>query len=191
MHTLVITMHGPGETIMTDNLFYHELFPQANKDQIIKKLLEAYADEWVAGYYYQLTAHTIQGPYSEEIAEHFFKEAEEEINKHARIIAERLQQLGVDLPRDFSKIMEISGCKYPPLPQDPHDVDGWLIAAIKAEICAINAYKQLFELTHGVDPVTEELAEDLLADETRHRTELTALLTREGLERLKKELGSK
>lgn len=174
---------------MSEKLFYHELFPNAPRDKIVKKLLEAYADEWIAGYYYQLTAITIQGPNSETIAKHFLEEAEEEINKHSRLIAERLNQLNVDLPRDFSKLMEISGCKYPPIPNDPHDLDGWIIAAIKAEMCAINAYKELYELTHGVDPVTEELAEELLADETKHRTDLTDLLTKEGLKRLEEELG--
>lgn len=167
----------------------HELFPQTKKEEIIQKLLEAYADEWVAGYYYQLTAITLQGPLSEILSKHFLEEAEEEINKHARMIAERLDQLDVELPRDFSQLMQISGCKYPPIPNDPYDTDGWLIAAIKAEICAINAYKKLYELTHSVDPVTEELVEELLADETKHRTDLISLLTKEGLERLKRELG--
>jgi len=165
-----------------------ELFPKADVKKIVEKLLSAYADEWIAGYYYMLTAELVQGPNSKVIEEEFRKEAEEEITKHARMIAERLQELGVEPPRDFTKLWEISGCKYPPLPSDPFDVDGFLIAAVKAEICAIKAYKELYELTHGVDPATEELAEDLLRDEVRHRTEMVNLLSKEGLERLKKEL---
>lgn len=169
-------------------VFGHELYPNVDKEEIIRKLISAFADEWVAGYYYMLTAYSIQGPNSEVIAKHFMEEAMEEIGKHAKMIADRLEELGVEPPRDFQELYKLSGCKYPPIPEDPFDLDGWLIAAIKAEICAINAYKELYHLTHGKDPVTEELAEDLLMDEVRHRTEMTNLLTKEGLERLKKEL---
>ena len=166
----------------------HELSPDTPIKEIIEALLAAYADEWLAGYYYSLTAALVQGPGSTIIAEEFQREAEEEITKHAKMIAERLQQLGTEPPRDFRSLYELSGCKYPPLPSDPYDIDGFLIAAVKAEICAINAYKRLYHLAHGRDPVTEELAEELLADEVEHRTRLTGLLSKEGLERLKKEL---
>ncbi|MCE4603886.1 MAG: ferritin [Aeropyrum sp.] len=169
-------------------LFGHELSPKADIEAIKEKLLSAYADEWIAGYYYMLTAEIIQGPNSGVIAEEFRKEAVEEITKHASEIAKRLNELGVDPPRDFTKLWSISSCKYPPIPDDPFDIDGFIIAAVKAEICAINAYKELFDLTHGVDPATEELAEDLLRDEVRHRTEMTNLLSKEGLARLVKEL---
>lgn len=168
-------------------LYGHELEKDI-RAQVVEKLKAAYADEWIAGYYYMLTAYSIQGPNSETIAKHFMEEAMEEIGKHAKMIADRLEELGEEPPRDFTRLYELSGCKYPEIPSDPFDLDGWIIAAVKAEICAINAYKQLYHLTHGVDPVTEELAEDLLRDEVRHRTELVNLLTREGLERLKKEL---
>jgi len=166
-----------------------ELVKTENIEKIKEKLLQAYADEWVAGYYYMLTAELVQGPLSGVVAEEFRKEAIEEISKHATAIAGRLAELGVEPPRDFSKLWELSGCKYPPLPEDPYDVDGFIIASVKAEICAIEAYRELYELAHGTDPVTEELAEDLLRDEVRHRTEMVNLLSREGLERLKKELG--
>ncbi len=165
-----------------------ELVETMDVEKIKEKLLQAYADEWIAGYYYMLTAELVQGPLSGVVAEEFRKEAMEEISKHATAIAERLAELGAEPPRDFSKLWELSGCRYPPLPEDPYDIDGFIIAAVKAEICAIKAYRELYELTHGKDPVTEELAEELLRDEVRHRTEMVNLLSREGLERLKKEL---
>ncbi len=165
-----------------------EISPKADVGAIVEKLLGAYADEWVAGYYYMLTAELVQGPLSGVVAEQFRREAEEEITKHAAAIASRLAELGVEPPREFSRLWEISPCKYPPLPEDPYDVDGFIIAAVKAEACAVKAYRELYDLTHGVDPVTEELAEELLADEVRHRTELMSLLTRDGMERLRREL---
>ena len=167
----------------------HEIIDPGIRDETVKALLEAYADEWIAGYYYMLTSTLIQGPQSEAIAKHFQEEAHEEITKHATAIADRLQQLGAEPPKSFQELWALSPCKYPELPDDPFDIEGFIIAAIKAEICAINQYKRLYQLTHGKDPVTEELAEELLVDETRHRTELVGLLSREGLERLKRELG--
>jgi Protein distantly related to bacterial ferritins len=95
------------------------------------------------------------------------------------MIADRLQDFDVDPPKDITKLWDISGCKYPSIPSDPYDIDAWIEAAIKAEECAIGGYKKLYEYTHGKDPVTEELAEEILRDEVRHRTELRNLLTRE------------
>lgn len=162
-----------------------EFIGSIDKDKIIKMLLSAYADEWIAAYYYVLTAYSLRGHLSEELAEHFLKEAEEEIGKHSRMIADRLQDFDVDPPREFTKLWELSECKYPEIPQDPYDVDGWIIAAVKAEECAIKSYRDIFEYTHGRDPVTEELAEDILRDEVRHRTALINLLSPHGVKRLK------
>lgn len=162
-----------------------EFIEPVDKDKIVKMLLSAYADEWIAAYYYTLTAYSLRGHLSEELAEHFFKEAEEEIGKHSRMIADRLQDFDVDPPREFTKLWELSKCKYPEIPQDPYDVDGWIIAAVKAEECAIQSYRELYAYTHGKDPVTEELAEDILRDEVRHRTGLVNLLSPDGVKRLK------
>ncbi len=161
-----------------------EFIEPVDKQKSINMLLSAYADEWIAAYYYTLTAYAIKGPLSEEVAEHFLEEAKEELEKHARLIADRLQDFDIDPPRDFTKLWEISGCKYPPIPNDPYDIDGWIAAAVKAEECAIRAYKELYQYTHGRDPVTEELAEEILRDEVKHRTDLINLLTKEGAKRL-------
>ncbi len=166
----------------------HEFSGNLDRDKLVKKLLSLFADEWVAAYYYMYTAMAVKGPNSEEIAELFMREAKEEINKHANMIAQRLQELDVEPPKNFKELYDISGCKYPELPEDPYDIDGFIIAAIKAEICAIKGYKDLYDFVHGPDPVTEELAEELIKDETRHRTELYNLLSRDGVKRLEKEL---
>ena len=165
-----------------------ELSRELDLEKLIEKLLSLYADEWIAAYYYTLTAYTVKGINSKEISEFFLKEAEEELNKHARMLADRLQDFDVDPPRSFQDLYRISGCKYPQLPEDPYDVDGFLIAAVKAELCAIRGYKELYEMVKDRDIVTEELAEEIHSDETKHRTELVNLLSREGLDRLREEL---
>ncbi len=166
------------------SLVGRELLDPSIREEVAKRLPSAFADEWLAAYYYTLTAETIQGPGSDAVAERFREEAMEEIGKHAKMIAERLSQLGYELPRDFAELAKLSGCGYPSLPSDPFDHDAWLLAAIRAEQCAIDAYKELYELVHGRDPVTEELVEDLLADEVRHMHELAQLLSREAFEGL-------
>jgi len=165
-------------------LFGHEFVGSIDRDKLVEMLLEAFANEWVAGYYYMVTAYSIQGPGSDVVSKHFIEEAKEELGVHARLIADRLEELGVELPRDFSKLYELSSCKYPKLPSNPFNVGEWIKAAIDAEVCAIESYRRLYEFTHGRDPVSEELARKLLADEVRHRTLLANLLERGVFERL-------
>ncbi|MCE4625756.1 MAG: ferritin [Desulfurococcales archaeon] len=171
-----------------EDLLGQELTNKEAKNRIVELLLQAYADEWIAGYYYMLTAELLQGPLSEVLGEEFRREASEEITVHARRIAERLQELGAEPPRDFREIWNLSGCKYPQLPTDPYDVDGFIIAAVRAEMCAIEAYKKLYMVSRDADPVTEELVEDLLRDEVAHKTKMLNLLSAEGVQRLKKSL---
>ena len=52
-------------------------------EEVVRRLLSAYADEWVAAYYYTLTAYAVKGPLSEVVAEHFLEEAREELERHA------------------------------------------------------------------------------------------------------------
>ena len=157
-----------------------EFLDKVSVEEVVRRLLSAYADEWVAAYYYTLTAYAVKGPLSEVVAEHFLEEAREELERHAKAIADRLQDFDVDPPREFARLWEVSGCKYPELPNDPYDVDAWIAAAIRAEECAIGVYRELYRLTHGADPVTAKLAEEILADEVRHRTALKNLLSRQG-----------
>ena len=169
---------------MAGRLFGGELLDEKARDEIVRLLLGAFADEWIAGYYYMLTAQLVQGPGSQVVAEMFMEEAREELTKHAPMIGERLSQLGVEPPREFARLWELSPCKYPELPSDPFDVEGFIIAAVKAELCAIEGYKRLYEAAHGRDPVTEKLAKELLEDEVSHRNMLVGMLSKEGLRRL-------
>jgi len=49
----------------------YEFVEKIDVKKLIDMLLSAWADEWVAAYYYTLTAYTVQGPHAEEIAEPF------------------------------------------------------------------------------------------------------------------------
>lgn len=96
-----------------------EFLGPVDREEIIKRLLAAYADEWVAGYYYTVTAYSIKGPLSEEIAEHFLEEAKEEILKHAKAIADRLQDFDVDPPESFQNCGSCQSVNTPLCPTTP------------------------------------------------------------------------
>lgn len=155
-----------------------------SKDEAIKRLLAALSNELITSYYYFVTAYSLRGPLSEELREMFLEEAKEELEVHAKKIADRLWTLGAVPPSDFKSLWELSTCKYPELPGDPYDLDGWLIAAIRAEECAIKQYEELIQLTMHEDPVTENLATELLHDEMEHLAMLKSMLSKEGLKRL-------
>jgi len=153
---------------------------EIDKGKLVEMLKKAYADEWIAGYYYKFIGYYVKGPFSEDIEELFTETAEEELREHTKMLADRLQQLGEDPPSDFKSLWELSPCKFPEIPQDPYNVQALLKAGVVAEECAIRAYRELYDYVHGVDPVTEEIARHLLSDETEHRTKFENMMAKQG-----------
>lgn len=60
--------------------------------------------------------------------------------------------------------------------KDWADAEGMIEDQLKAESGAIKAYSRLTKMTFGKDPVTYQLATELLADEVRHEEFLENLL---------------
>jgi len=154
-----------------------------DSDTLVKYLLSAFADEILAWYQYYISAYAVKGNISTEMEEIFRKIAEDELNDHAKKLADRLQDFDVD-PPDFKDIWQLSRCKQTQLPENPHDIDGFLIAAILAERCAIDHYKEIYKYVFGKDLVTEEIIEDIIRDEVEHEATFRNLLSKEGLKRL-------
>lgn len=150
---------------------------------LIKMLLSAFADEVLAWYQYYVSAYAIKGYISKELENVFKKIAEDELNDHAKMLADRLQDFDVD-PPDFRDLWQLSRCKQTELPEDPYDVDGFLVASIIAERCALSHYREIFSYVFGKDPATEEIIEDIIKDEAEHETIFRSLLSKEGLKRL-------
>lgn len=148
---------------------------EIDKQKLIEMLKRAYADEWIAGYYYLLISYFVKGPFSEDIEELFSEIGKEELEEHTKMIADRLQQLGEDPPSDFKSLWELSPCKFPELTSDPYNIQLLLKIGVEAEECAIKTYEELYRYTHGVDPITEEIVRHLLYDETEHRTKFDNL----------------
>ncbi len=142
-------------------------------DELIGLLNRAYADEWLAHYQYWLGAKLVKGPMKDNAITELMEHAADEL-RHADMVAERIIQLGGDpvlTPKDW---YEHTNCGYDS-PEDPY-IRVLLEQNIKGEQCAIEVYQALMQTTRDADPVTYELALQILNDEVEHEEDLQSLL---------------
>ena len=142
----------------------------------VKKLLnllnKAFADEWLAYYQYWLGAKVAKGPMKEAVMAELVEHANDEL-RHADMVSNRILQLGgvpVMTPQDWYKM---TNCGYD-APEDP-EVGTLVKQNIKGEQCAIGVYKSMMEVTKDADPVTYNMALQILQDEVEHEEDLEAL----------------
>ncbi len=142
----------------------------------VKKLLnllnKAFADEWLAYYQYWLGAKVAKGPMKEAVIAELVQHATDEL-RHADMVSNRIIQLGgmpVMTPQDWYKM---TNCGYD-APEDP-EVGTLVKQNIKGEQCAIGVYKSMMEVTKDADPVTYNMALQILQDEVEHEEDLEAL----------------
>ncbi|MEM0453091.1 MAG: ferritin-like domain-containing protein [Sulfolobales archaeon] len=156
---------------------------ELDSDKLVKMLLSAFADEILAYYMYLIAGYALRGHVSKDLEGVFNEIGKDELEDHAKKLADRLQDFDVD-PPDFREIWELSKCKYPQLPDDAFDIDSWLLASVKAEKCALSHYREIYDYVAGKDPVTEEIIEDIMEDEAEHETTFRMLLSKEGIKKL-------
>ena len=142
----------------------------------VKKLLnllnKAFADEWLAYYQYWLGAKVAKGPMKEAVIAELVQHATDEL-RHADMVSNRIVQLGgmpVMTPEEWYRM---TNCGYD-APENP-DVVALLKQSIKGEQCAIGVYKSMMEATKDADPVTYNMALQILQDEVEHEEDLEAL----------------
>lgn len=141
-------------------------------EQLIMRLNQAYASEWLAYYQYWLGAKLIKGPMKDAVAAELNLHATEELS-HALLLSGRIIQLGgvpVLTPQEWNAM---SPCKYDP-PADPY-VAVLLDQNIEGEQCAITTYKALMDATKDKDMVTYNLALTILEQEVEHEEDLQSL----------------
>ncbi|MBI2185392.1 MAG: ferritin [Thaumarchaeota archaeon] len=144
-------------------------------NELLTDLNKAYADEWCALYQYWYDALITEGINAPIVAEHLKKQALDEM-KHAEKIGNRILELGGTPVSRPDKLVHASGCGYIDPPKDKTDLKQIIQDTLKAERCAIEAYNRLAKMTLGKDPVTYELASDLLTDEVSDEEEFENLL---------------
>jgi len=141
-------------------------------EKLLSLLNKAFADEWLAYYQYWLGAKVAKGPMKEAVTAELIEHANDEL-RHADMLSNRILQLGgmpVSKPENWYKL---TNCGYD-APEDP-GVMALLKQNIKGEQCAISVYKSMMEVTKEADPVTYNMALQILQDEVEHEEDLEAL----------------
>lgn len=133
---------------------------------VTELLKQAYAAELETVANYLANSVWLDGVHAREVAESLAEDVTEELG-HATKLAHRLKQLGVcppgslELPRTQKSLQP---------PEDSTDVRRVVEGVLAAENEAIATYRRLITACEGKDPVTQDLAVELLADEEEHRT---------------------
>lgn len=137
-------------------------------DQVIDLLREAYMDELETVMNYLANSIVLDGVHAEGIKGSLDGDVDEELN-HARMLGQRLKQLDARPPA--SGEFEAAQMGLQP-PEDSTDILSVIDGVIEAEEDAIETYRALINAAEEADdPVTEDLAVELLSDEEAHRAE--------------------
>ncbi|HNS80289.1 MAG TPA: ferritin-like domain-containing protein [Kiritimatiellia bacterium] len=156
----------------------------------VKELLlilnKALSDEWLAHYQYWVGSKVVAGPMKDAVIAELVQHATEEM-AHAELLVTRIIQLGGTPVLTPAKWFELTNCAYEP-PEDPF-VQVVLEQNIRGEQCAISVYDKLMKLTKDADPVTYNIALQIIQQEVEHEEDLQALL--EDLSLMLKHYGGK
>ena len=137
-------------------------------EEVTRLLRKAYGDEIETVMNYLTNSIVLDGVRAEEIKESLNADIQEELD-HARMLGERLKQLDERPPA--SAEFEARQHSLQP-PERSTDVLAVIEGVLEAEEDAIQTYRSLIDAAEAAnDPVTEDLAVTILADEEAHRTE--------------------
>ncbi len=132
---------------------------------VIPLLQKAYAAELETVQNYLANSVWLDGLRAHEVAEALSADVTEELG-HAQKLARRLKQLGA-CPAGSFDLKPTQKSLQPSA--DPTDLRHVIEGSIDAERAAIALYQKIFKACDGVDPVTQDLAVQILADEEEHR----------------------
>jgi bacterioferritin len=139
-----------------------------NTDQVVEVLQDAYMEEMETVMNYRTNSIVLDGVRAEEIKESLEDDIQEELG-HAGMLGRRLKQLDARPPGSAAFTAEQESLQPP---EDSTDVLAVIRGVLDAEDDAIATYRRLVDLAREADdPVTEDLAVEILADEEAHRTE--------------------
>jgi bacterioferritin len=135
------------------------------RENVVELLRKAYWMEMETVMSYLAASVNLDGVRAMEIKESLAEDIEEELG-HARRFAERIKELYGVVPG--SEDFEAEQSFLQP-PEHQTDIVHVIRGVIKAETGAIEHYTRMIEETDGVDPVTQDMATEILADEQKHR----------------------
>jgi bacterioferritin len=144
------------------------IFDSANleaREHVVELLRKAYWMEIETVMSYLAASVNLDGVRAQEIKESLAKDIEEELG-HARRFAERIKELYGIVPGSEDFVAKQSFLQPP---EEQTDIVHVIRGVIKAETGAIEHYTLMIEETEGVDPVTQDMAIEILHDEQSHR----------------------
>lgn len=141
--------------------------------KLITTLNKAFADEWLAYYQYWLGAKIAKGPMKQSVIAELTEHATDEL-RHAQMLSDRIIQLGGTPILEPKEWYNQTNCGYA-TPKDPF-VKKLLEQNIEGERCAIDVYNKIMSETKDNDPVTYNIALEILEDEIEHEEDLEDLL---------------
>ncbi|GAA0462755.1 rubrerythrin [Halococcus dombrowskii] len=138
-------------------------------DRVIELLRSAYNDEMETVMNYLTNASVLDGVSAAEVKDSLRTDAKQEELLHAERLGKRLKELDAQPPASFEFEPEQEALQPP---DDTADVLSVIDGVIEYEEAAIDTYRSLLEAAREADdPVTEDLAIDILSDEESHRSE--------------------
>jgi len=152
------TARPVGEGILADE-------QTAKREEIIAMLEKAYWMEIETVMSYLANSVNPDGVRAQEIKESLEEDITEELG-HAKQFAERIKELYGVVPGSEDFAAEQS---YLQPPEQQTDVVHVVRGVIEAETGAIEHYTKIVEATDQIDPVTNDMAIDILRDEQGHR----------------------
>jgi len=136
--------------------------------ELVDLLQSAYMEELETVMNYRTNSIVLDGVRAEEIKESLEEDIDEEL-EHARLLGQRLKQLDARPPGSAAFTAKQDSLQPP---EDSTDVLAVIRGVLDAEEDAIATYRRLVDLAREADdPVTEDLAVEILGDEEAHRTE--------------------
>lgn len=141
-------------------------------EKLIGMLNKVFADEWLAYYQYWIGAKVAVGMPREAVVAELLQHATDEL-RHAGMVADRIIQLGGIPLLDPEGWIKETNCGYDK-PENP-DVRALLKQNIAGEQCAITQYKKIMDYTKDKDPVTYDMALQIMTDEIEHEEDLEAI----------------
>lgn len=138
------------------------------REEIVHQLRRAYCDEWLAYMQYRTAATVIKGMMRPEVSADLLENADEEM-EHARMLADRIQELCGEIPLSPQQILENCNCAFV-APTDPCAYR-IICQSIASERCAIAVYRKILTMVGDRDPVTAHLILEILEDEVEHEYE--------------------
>lgn len=135
-------------------------------DRTIGMLQTAYQMELETVANYLANSVHLDGVGAEEVKRVLAADVTEELG-HATRLAQRIKQLGGRVPGSLELTFTQKTLRPP---TSTTDVQSVVSGVVEAEEAAIAQYQEIFTNCMETDPVTADLATDLLADEEAHRT---------------------